>query len=377
MSHTYTSAVKPPFILMVDDTPKNLQILGNILKTAGYHFTPASSGAQALKIVEKRHPHVILLDIMMPGMDGFEVCTRLKASSETREIPVIFLTAKTDVEDITKGFELGAVDYVTKPFRKKELLARIRTQLALQQSQEKLRELNATKDKFFSIISHDLRGPFNGFLGLTDIMIEHLEEFEADKLRDMLTKQKKSAQALLALLENLLTWSRIQRGVMKIAPTLLSLDDIIRSNLFLFTLTADQKQITITNRVPQETLVYADHNVVNTVIRNLLSNALKFTSAGGTIDISAIPKAEYVTVAVSDTGIGMSPEILSTLFRIDVRHSQIGTAGERGTGLGMILCKELLEKNGGTFEVESEQGCGTTFRFKLPCKLPASHGKSS
>jgi two-component system sensor histidine kinase/response regulator len=374
MKSDLISAAKPSFILIVDDTPKNLQVLGNILKAADYHFTPASSGKQALKIIEKRPPNVILLDIMMPDMDGFEVCTRLKASPATRDIPVIFLTAKMDIEDIVKGFELGAVDYITKPFRKEELLARIHTQLSLQQSQEKLQELNATKDKFFSIISHDLRGPFNGFLGLTDIMIDSLEDSDTDRLREMLTKQKNAAKDLLALLENLLTWSRIQQGVLDIVSDTLFLDDIIRSNIILFTLSADQKQITLTNRVPQKTIVYADYNVVNTVVRNLISNALKFTNTGGTIDISATTDAGYVDIAVSDSGIGMSAEVLKTLFRIDVRHSRFGTGGERGTGLGMILCKELLEKNQGTIEVESEEGLGTTFRFKLPLRPPACMG---
>ncbi|QTA81389.1 Two component system response regulator histidine kinase [Desulfonema limicola] len=361
-----------PFLLIVDDIAKNLQVLGNILSAKGYHYTPAMNGSQALKIIEKRPPDLILLDIMMPDMDGFEVCEKLKSSPETSDIPVIFLSAKTETEDIIKGFELGAVDYVTKPFCKQELLARIETHLDLKFARQKLQELNATKDKFFSIISHDLRSPFNAFIGLTELMIDSLADFSKDEIKEMLVLQYENANRFFALLENLLTWSRIQRNLIECVPESLCVHDIIQNTISLFQSNAQQKQISLYNFTTKDTLVYADRNIINTIMRNLISNALKFTNSLGIIKVSESciiadqDNKSYVEICVSDSGKGMDAKTLSGLFRIDVKHSEPGTAGEKGSGLGLILCKELIEKNQGRIYVESEPGKGTSFKFTLP-----------
>ncbi len=358
------------FILIVDDIPENLQVLGSILRTEGYRTTPVLDGKQALKVIEKRLPDLILLDIMMPEMNGFEVCTTLKASQHTRDIPIIFLTAKTETDDVVKGFELGAVDYVTKPFRKEELLARVKTHLSLQQAKQELQDLNATKDKFFSIIAHDLRGPFNGFLGLTEWMIDNIGEYTQDRIVELLQKQHHAAKTLFALLENLLAWSRIQRGIMEYIPEKVWFGSLVNDIVALFQATAEQKQITLSNSVPSKLVVYADQNMIETVIRNLISNALKFTDARGTIDVSVRDDGPTIEVSVSDTGVGMDQDGISKLFLIDAKYSRVGTAGERGTGLGLILCKELVEKHGGRIWVESEIGQGTCFRFTLPKSPP-------
>ncbi|MBD3305073.1 response regulator [candidate division KSB3 bacterium] len=352
-------------ILLVDDNPKNLQVLGNLLEGT-YKTAVARTGAKALEFVKKRPPDLILLDIMMPGMDGFEVCAQLQAAPETREIPVIFLTAKTETEDIVKGFDLGAVDYVTKPFRKEELLARVQTHLALRHSKEALHQLNITKDKFFSIIAHDLRSPFTGLIGLTKFIVENIEDYSKEEIKELVGDLQLSAETVYALLENLLVWSRLQRGIIKNQPEPILLKHIAQQNIRLFTPTAAQKGITLSNRIQDDTPAYADHNSVNTVIRNLLSNALKFTHTGGTVTLSATPKDEQVEVAVADTGIGMNAEGRAKLFQLDQPYQRPGTAEEKGTGLGLILCKEFIERNGGTIWVESEVGQGTTFRFTLP-----------
>ena len=367
---------KKPFLLIVDDIAKNLQVLGNILSAKGYTYTPAINGIQALKIIKKRSPDLILLDIMMPEMDGFEVCEKLKSSPKTRDIPVIFLTAKTETDDIVRGFDLGAVDYVTKPFCKQELLARIETHLDLKFAKEKLQELNATKDKFFSIISHDLRSPFNAFIGLTELMLDSLKDFSKDELEEMLILQKDNANRFFALLENLLTWSRIQRNLIECLPEKLYIHDIVENNIALFQSNAQQKQINLYNFTKKNTQVYADRNMLNTVMRNLISNALKFTNPRGDIKISesiissdvisGTDNKSYVEISVSDSGKGMNAQILAGLFRIDVKHSESGTAGEKGSGLGLILCKELIENNKGIISVKSEPGKGTSFKFTLP-----------
>lgn len=236
----------------------------------------------------------------------------------------------------------------------------------LKEKNAQLYELNANKDKFFSIISHDLRSPFNTLLGFAQLLSDHIERYSLDEINHTVNKIRTSAESLHTLLENLLTWSRIQRGVMEYEPEMINLREIIADNIDLFASRADQKQIALTSFVQEEILIYADYNMVNTVIRNLVSNALKFTKAGNTIDISAREQESHVEIAISDTGIGITPEDLPKLFRIDVQYSHTGTAGEKGTGLGLSLCKDLVEKNGGKIWVESEVGKGTTFRFTLP-----------
>jgi len=353
-------------ILIVDDVPNNIKVAANILQREKYKLFFATSGSSALAKVKSNKFDLILLDVMMPEMDGFEACKQIRNDPDIQDVPIIFLTAKTDTESIVKGFELGATDYVTKPFDGAELLARVKTHLALQCAKEELQELNATKDKFFSIIAHDLRSPFTSLLGLTEGIIENIDYYSKNDIKKFVETLKTSAETVFALLENLLAWSRLQRGIMERSPKEISLDEIVRHNVFLFQSGAEQKQITPRNLVQENTIVYADYNMIHTVMRNLISNALKFTDTGGTIEISAQTNEHNVEVAVSDTGIGISDEAVSKLFRIDVKYSSVGTAGERGTGLGLSLCKELVEKNGGTIWIESKVGKGTTFRFTLP-----------
>jgi two-component system sensor histidine kinase/response regulator len=303
---------------------------------------------------------------MMPEMDGFEVCKQIRSDPTTKDVPIIFLTAKTDTGSIVKGFEVGAMDYVTKPFNGAELLARVKTHLALKRAKEELQEANAAKDKFFSIIAHDLRSPFSHLISLPELIEENIDRYSKDQIKRFLSGLRISAKNIFALLENLLAWSRLQRGVMEYSPKEIFLEEIAMNNVYLFQSGAEQKQITLRTLVQENTIVYADHKMVETIIRNLLSNALKFTDTGGTIDISAIPNDNFVEIAISDTGTGMSEKVISKLFRLDIKYSKSGTAGEKGTGLGLLLCKDLVEKNRGRIWVESEVGKGSTFKFTLP-----------
>jgi len=525
--------MEKPLILLVDDNPKNLQVLGGLLEGT-YKTAVAENGAEALKFVKKRVPDLILLDIMMPEMDGFEVCQHLKAFPEAQNIPVIFLTARTETEDVVKGFEVGAVDYITKPFQKREIMARINTHLTihnlqkrvkeqnlqlqqeiierkrteeslkelefivnhspaivflwqatghwpvefvseniqqfgyipedfytqrilfadivhsddldwvvaevaryseegrteftqeyriisktgevrwiddrswvrrdaagdithyqgivvditerkqfeeqLKQAKEELEELNASKDKFFSIIAHDLRGPLGALHSLSEVIVENIEGYSKDKLIKFLTTQRDAAKNLLALLENLLTWSRIQRGMIEFRPQDVNIEWVISRNIDLFTPTAEQKQITLKSSIPEKVVAYADQSMINTVVRNLISNALKFTDSGGTITVSVRQDDTSIKVSVSDTGIGIDAKHVTQLFQIDAKYQRKGTANEQGTELGLILCKEFVERNGGEIRVKSDVGKGTTFTFTLPFpqnSLPTSRQSES
>ena len=376
-------------ILAVDDNPENLGVLFEYLDLAGFSVLLVQNGENALMQAEDKQPDIILLDIMMPDLDGFEVCRRLKANETTKNIPVIFMTALSETVDKIKGFDVGGVDYITKPIQCKEVEARINAHLLigkLQQAlQEKnavleqyvallaekntqLEEMNASKDRFFSIISHDLRSPFTGLLGIAEIITEKIETYTRKELKNKVMKLREISETLYALLENLLTWARIQRGLIEQDPREIDVQEIVALNVALFTANAEQKQITVSNAIPEQTIVYADHTMVDTVIRNLLSNALKFTPAGGRVDISATQAGSSVTVSIADTGIGIDAEYLPKLFRIDTNYKRAGTAGEQGTGLGLSLCQEFVERTGGKIWVESEVGKGTTFRFTLPQK---------
>jgi len=229
-----------------------------------------------------------------------------------------------------------------------------------------LHEANASKDKFFSIIAHDLRSPFTGLLGYIDRMNRQADTLAGDMLKDYLAKLARSAKQLYALLENLLAWSRLQRGLVEMTPTVFALGTLADEIVALFASHAEQKSISLTRTIPAAFMVSADHAMVQTILRNLVSNALKFTPAGGRVTLAARLVAPNVEIAVTDTGCGMTQDVLAKLFRIDCQTTTPGTAGETGTGLGLLLCHELVQKHGSALVVESAVGVGTTFRFALP-----------
>lgn len=580
MTHATTEA---PHIVVVDDTTDSLELLTQLLLLRGYQIHPFTNGTTALQEIPAILPDLILLDIMMPDIDGFEVCQQLKADDATRDIPIIFISALNETLDKVKAFKAGGIDYISKPFQSDEVLARVSTHLNLRRSQfrlqtqnarlsqeiqdrkvveralqqrnrdllllnrasqmfssslefervietildevqqlldvysisiwltigdtgelvcrqakgpgsegivgvrlqpgqgitgwaaqqdesqviddtwederhqthvdkksgtpirsmlsiplrmqgdvigvlnlvdlrvghfsrddllllepiaasaanavanarlystaqqeiaerkraeealrkvnEELKRVNDSKDKFFSIISHDLRSPFNTLLGFAQLLSQNLERYTPEKLRNHVEKLRASAERLYALLENLLTWSRIQRGVMEHEPHEIDLYEIADDNVALFWSKSQQKQVTLHNMVPERMVAYADPNMVDTVVRNLISNALKFTRPGDRITIAARPRETMLEMSVADTGLGISDEGQAQLFRIDMQYTTPGIDGEKGTGLGLILCRDLVIRNGGQIAVESQPGAGTTFRFTLPAAAPPS-----
>ena len=230
-----------------------------------------------------------------------------------------------------------------------------------------LSKLITERDKFYSIIAHDLRAPFNGFLGLTEIMAEKLTELTPGEIRRMVTALRSNATNLFRLLGNLLEWSLTQQGLTTLTVVPIQITSKISYSLVLIQDALSRKKIDLDLDIPENLIVVADVNMFETIIRNLLSNAVKFTPAGGKIVVSAKSKADnMVEIAVADQGIGMSPYIVENLFRLDVKTNRKGTNNEPSTGLGLILCKEFIEKQGGKLFVESLEGRGSTFRFTLP-----------
>jgi signal transduction histidine kinase len=353
-------------VLIVDDVAKNIQLVANFLKQSGYEINYALSGKAAIRHVKKDHFDLILLDIMMPEMDGFEVCEKLKEDERTKDLPVIFLTAKTDIESVTKAFEIGGIDYITKPFNKAELLARVKTHLELQLQKKNLSELNATKDKFFSIIAHDLRSPLNQLIGLSEILQNMIKSDQTEDAIRMVNIINESAKSGRMLLENLLEWSRSQTGSMNFSPETLDLSTISDEIIDLVAQNARQKEITIASNIKNGITAFADANMIKTILRNLISNSIKFTFKGGAIQLDAKVSKDKVTYSVTDNGIGIDENDIKKLFRLDVNPKTIGQSKEKGTGLGLILCKEFVEINGGEIWAKSEFGKGSSFLFRLP-----------
>jgi len=379
--------LKKSSVLIVDDQPKNIQVAANILKGQGYNMAFAQNGRTAIAQIKNNKFDLILLDIMMPDMDGFEVCQKLRNNSDTKDIPVIFLTAKTDMKSIVKGFKIGATDYVTKPFNGDELLARVTTHLELYKSKKQLVSLNnqltneieerkriekalesanADKDRFFSIIAHDLKSPFSILINVTDLLINKFLTFNDEQKIQFLTEIKESATQTHNLLLNLLEWSRIQTNRISFNPIKLEIISVINEAILLLKPNADKKNINLYSEIEKGIYVYADYNMIGTVFRNLLSNAVKFTRRGGTIKVTAKKIGDQVEIMVSDDGVGIKKEIVAKLFKIDEYHSTKGTEKETGTGLGLVLCREFVEKNSGNIIVESEEGIGSKFKIYLP-----------
>ncbi|TAL67256.1 MAG: HAMP domain-containing histidine kinase [Bacteroidetes bacterium] len=230
-----------------------------------------------------------------------------------------------------------------------------------------LKQINAEKDKFFSIIAHDLKSPFSGFLGLTQLMSEQMNDLTMTEIQDYSKSLKVSASNLYKLLQNLLEWSRIQRGMISFEPVNFALSQIVNQNIGIIAERANQKDIEISSSVPDGINIFADMQMLDTVLRNLISNAIKFTNRHGNILIaSEIIENDFVKISVKDNGIGINKKSLGDLFKVDVKVSQQGTDNEPSTGLGLLLCKEYAQKNGGRIWVESEEGIGSTFHFTVP-----------
>ena len=383
-----------PTILAVDDNPRNLQLISSLLTAKGYKVVVANTGENALKYLAIRQPDLLLLDIMMPGLSGYDVLDQIKQNQDIHDLPVIFLTAKSELSDIVKGFAMGAVDYITKPFKSEELIARVDTHLELRkmrdqlarknkdleqlnqalnesheiirQDAEQLSRINAEKDRFFSIISHDLRNPFNGCLMATEILATRFNELSQDEVSAFINALYESATNMSKLLENLLNWAQLQMGTLKTNIGLTLLSPLIAEAVATQTAGINAKNISLQQHILPELSAMADFRMVDMILRNLLTNAIKFTPAGGEIVVEAGQTEQETWISVRDTGIGMSPALQQKLFRINEKVSRPGTEGEQSTGIGLVLSHDMAVRMGGRLTVHSTENKGSIFFLYLP-----------
>ncbi len=374
-------------ILIVDDTLENLQLLSNTLTDQGYKIRGAAKGQMAIRTARSFPPDLILLDIKMPGMDGYEVCECLKADEQTRDIPVIFISALDEVIDKVRAFQVGGVDYITKPFHVEEVLARIEHQLMIQrlstQLQEQNKQLqqeiqerqkaeqaaaaaNRAKSEFLANMSHELRTPLNAILGFTQLMNRN-PQLTAEQ-RDFLEIINGSGEHLLELIDDILDLSKIEAGLIELNQKSFDLYRLLDNIEDLFQIQTEQKNldfiVIVSPNVPQ--YIRTDEQKLRSCLLNLLSNAIKFTNYGGvTLTVDKTKKSESsLQFSVSDTGLGIAPEEIETLFDAFVQTSA-GRATAGGTGLGLAITKNFVELMGGEIRVSSVLGEGTTFQFTI------------
>ena len=367
-------------ILVVDDEIKILDFICQGLKEEGFACDTVSYGEDALLTLKTQKYDMIILDINLPDIDGFEVCKKLKQNSLTKDIPIMFITGRIETEDIVLGFKVGAVDYITKPFNIVELLSRVNTHLNLKRSrdevvryskelektQTELKQAIAQRDKFFSIIAHDLRGPFTGFIGLSELLVDAYDSLERADIQQIANSMNSAAKKLFEFLENLLEWSRSQIGGLQYNPIIIDVHDLFDRVSSLFKDTANNKNIEFVKEIQDDLFIWADNYQTNTILRNLVSNAIKFSYPNSKIILGARDFGDSVEIYVKDFGVGLSDEAKDKVFRIEAKYTTPGTENEPGTGLGLVLCKELAEKQNGVLYFETEKNKGTTFFVKLP-----------
>jgi len=325
-----------------------------------YGFEKEEIVGQPISVITSRNNLPEVGQALYSAMEKNEVWTGevLNIRKDGNDFPVHLSLAPV----ITDNGELIAIVGVLRDITEDK-----RAEAEIKLKNEQLLKLNAEKDKFFSIIAHNLRDPFVGFLGLTKILAEELESLTIDEIQEFSVTLKSSATTLSRLLENLLQWSKMQRGSMPYNPELLQLLQVVEECFAIVMASAKNKGIEITSDIQDDLMVFADSNMLQTIIRNMVSNAVKFTPKGGNVCVSAkVTENKSVEISIKDTGIGMTSEMVNNLFRLDVKTNRKGTEGEPSSGLGLLLCKEFIEKLGGKIRVESEEGKGSEFKFTLP-----------
>ncbi len=354
-------------ILIVDDDRLNARILTGILKPEAYEVMVAGSGEAALAAYAQSRPDLVLLDVMLPGIDGFETCRTLKREYGDACAPVIFITAKSDSADVIEGLTAGGVDYLPKPFRHQETLARIRTHLQNRLLVEQLSKANADKNKLLGMAAHDLRNPLASIRGLANFLRDGtVGPLSADQL-DLVNTIHDASQSMLELVNGFLDKSVIEAGELSIEPAPCRLRELAEKSVQLTNINAAQKQTRVVLE-PGEPAppVALDAAKIRQVIDNLLSNAVKFSPPGAVITVAVAANGATCSVAVRDQGPGIPDGERHKLFQDFGRTSVRPTGGEQSTGLGLAICRKIVEAHRGTIGAENLPQGGCEFKVTLP-----------
>lgn len=365
-------------ILVVDDNQANLRLLADMLLMHQYTVHKTTSGTTALELAQTLQPDLILLDIAMPVMDGYQVCQALKADPRTCHIPVIFISAMTETDDIVKGFEVGGVDYITRPFKFREVLARVANQLTLirqrqeiealrRQDRQTFESLSRMKDEFIRMATHDLRNPLNVILGYTTVLerINVAQEHQA-LMEETRQAIRSNVEKMRRLVTDMLDLAQMETGE-HLKPEPVPLGSFLARAVSTFRLLAEQRQIALSFAPPpQEIVALVDPSALTRVIDNLLINALNYTPAGGRVRVRVRGRGNQAFIIVADTGLGVPPEDLPRLFDAFYRVNRHNGPEIEGSGLGLSIVKTIVERHRGKVRVRSKVGAGSVFRISLP-----------
>ena len=362
-------------ILIVDDVVSNVLLLKILLSNEKFQVCTANNGTTCIEMARKEHPDLILLDVMMPDMNGFDTATVLKREEGTKDIPIIFLTALNTPQDLVHGFQVGASDFLTKPFNKEELVMRVTQQISLVAAKRIIEKQNAelratldNRDKMYSVIAHDLRSPMASIRMVLNLVVASATpEAVGPELYALLDQANRESEEVHDLLDNLLKWTKSQTGRLTVVKQDLDLNDIIPGVVEIFESIAFTKRIKLDlQKTDAPLVVNADNDMLKTVVRNFLSNAIKFSPEDSSIEIIMAPEGDMAKVSVRDHGVGIAADRLGSIFHKG--ETTYGTGGEEGSGLGLQLCQDFARKNGGDCTVESVEGAGSTFSVLIPLK---------
>jgi len=362
-------------ILIVDDVVSNVLLLKILLTNEKFQVCTANNGRTCIEVAKKEHPDLILLDVMMPDINGFDTAVVLKKDEETKDIPIIFLTALNTPQDLVHGFQVGASDFLTKPFNKEELVMRVTQQISLVAAKRIIEKQNAelkatlsNRDKMYSVIAHDLRSPMASIRMVLNLVVQSASaETVGPELYMLLDQANRESEEVHDLLDNLLKWTKSQTGRLNVVLQDLDLNDIVPGVVEIFDVIAQTKHITLELKKTDAPLkVTADNDMLKTVLRNFMSNAVKFSPDNSTIQIIMANEGDFARISVKDQGVGIAADRLGSIFHKG--ETTYGTGGEEGSGLGLQLCQDFARKNGGDCYVESVEGEGSTFSFTVPLK---------
>lgn len=376
--HNRELDLKNSRILLVDDDRLNLRILAGILKLEGYQIGEASSGEAALEIYESFKPDLVLMDVLMPGINGFETCRELKRRHPEDAAPVIFITAKSESDDIVEGLAAGGVDYLPKPIRPKEALARIRSHLSLRILLEEqkclvdqLSKANTAKNRFLGMAAHDLRNPLASIRGMTEFLLDGtVGELSTDQ-KDLAQSIHEASQGMLVLVNELLDVATIEAGELKVHLEKKSLHEVVKKSVSLSNIESAKKgtRVLLDSNCRAMDLEI-DAAKIRQVADNLISNAVKYSPPGSTVTVCLRDEGAQVSLSVQDQGPGIPANEYDKLFKDFSRLSVMPTGGEKSTGLGLAICRKIVEAHHGQIEAKNQPEGGCVFRVTLPTTRP-------
>ena len=368
--------IKDHLVMLVDDTPDNIIILRKTLRSEGYKIAIAPNASKALSLIPKVQPDLILLDIMMPDMDGYDVCTRLKQDPTTKDIPIIFISAKSETEDRIKGFKAGAIDYITKPFCHEEVVQRVKIHLQLHESiiqikkkNKKLKELDILKNQLMGTVAHDLRNPIGAISNYTKILVNNFDTYlqhKPEKLLKFIQSIRSLSYEMDTLVNDILDTSAIESGNFTLNLSSVPLATLIKLRLEVCQYRAERKGIALVLNTRSKPIVTADSGRISQVIDNLIGNAIKFSPANSRIEVTIACDESQASITVVDQGVGIDAQHLAAIFDPFSKNDNPLAATEKSTGLGLAIVKKIIEAHQGKIDVTSEVDSGTHILITLP-----------